>query len=100
VASKEKRLADKSLDNYLMPFFWADCVKRWGNKCRTARTFSCTTFSSIQIVVLRSVNKGLEPKLHDLALSMGKNKTLNLKDVTSLKLLKDIMLLISISSFV
>jgi hypothetical protein len=29
--------------------------------------------------------KGLEPKLHDLALSMGENKTLNLKDKTSLK---------------
>jgi hypothetical protein len=24
--------------------------------------------------------KGLKPKLHDLALSMGENKTLNLKD--------------------
>jgi hypothetical protein len=27
----------------------------------------------------------LKPKLHDLALSMGENKTLNLKDKTSLK---------------
>jgi hypothetical protein len=44
--------------------------------------------------------KGLEPKSHDLALSMGDNKTLNLKDITSLKHLQDIMLLISISSFV
>jgi hypothetical protein len=44
--------------------------------------------------------KGLEPKMHDLALSMGENKTLNLKDITSLKLLQDVMLLISISSFV
>jgi hypothetical protein len=45
------------------------------------------------------VDKGLEPKLHDLALPMGENKTLNLKDITSLKLLQDIMLLISISRF-
>jgi hypothetical protein len=30
--------------------------------------------------------KGLEPKLHDLALSMGENKTLNSKDKTFLKL--------------
>jgi hypothetical protein len=44
--------------------------------------------------------KGLEPKLHDLALSMGENKTLNLKDVTLLKGLQDIMLSISISNFV
>jgi hypothetical protein len=29
--------------------------------------------------------KGLKSKLHDLALSMGENKTLNLKDKTSLK---------------
>jgi hypothetical protein len=33
--------------------------------------------------------KGLEPKLHDLALSMGENKILNLKDITSLKFLQD-----------
>jgi hypothetical protein len=44
--------------------------------------------------------KGLEPKLHDLALSMGENKTLNFKDVTLLKPLQDTMLSISISSFV
>jgi hypothetical protein len=30
--------------------------------------------------------KGLEPKLHDLALSMGESKTLNLKNKTLLKL--------------
>jgi hypothetical protein len=46
----------------------------------------------------RSV-KGLESKLLDLALSTGKNKTFNLKDITSLKLFQDIMLLIFISSF-
>jgi hypothetical protein len=44
--------------------------------------------------------KGLKPKLPDLAQSMGENKTLNLKDITSLTRLQDIMLLISISSFV
>jgi hypothetical protein len=38
--------------------------------------------------------KGLEPKLLCLALSMGENKTLNSKDITLLKLLQDIMLLI------
>jgi hypothetical protein len=44
--------------------------------------------------------KGLKPKLRDLALSMGENKTLNLKDKTLLRLfsLPDTML--SISSFV
>jgi hypothetical protein len=31
-------------------------------------------------------SKGLKPKMHDLALSVGENKTLNLKDKTSLKL--------------
>jgi hypothetical protein len=46
------------------------------------------------------IDKGLEPKLHDLALPMGENKTLNSKDVTALKLLQDIMLSKSISSFV
>jgi hypothetical protein len=45
-------------------------------------------------------NKGLEPMLHYLALSMGENKTLNLKDITSLKHLQDIVILIFISSFV
>jgi hypothetical protein len=44
--------------------------------------------------------KGLEPKLLDLALSMGENKTLNVKVVTSLKRLQDIMLSTSISNFV
>jgi hypothetical protein len=44
-------------------------------------------------------HKGLEPKLHDLALSMAENKTLNLKDITLLKHLQDTMLLISISIF-
>jgi hypothetical protein len=43
--------------------------------------------------------KGVEPKLHSLALSVGENKTLNLKDTTSLKHLQNIVLLISISSF-
>jgi hypothetical protein len=38
---KEMRLVDKCLKNFLMPFFWADCVKKWRNKCRTGRTFSC-----------------------------------------------------------
>jgi hypothetical protein len=47
-----------------------------------------------------SRDTGLKPKFHDLVLSMGENKTLNLKDIPSLKLLQDIMLLISISSFV
>jgi hypothetical protein len=41
-------------------------------------------------------DKGLEPNFHDLALSMDENKILNLKDITSLKLLQDILLLISI----
>jgi hypothetical protein len=41
------------------------------------------------------------PKLHDLTLSVGENKTFGLKkNITSLKLSKDIMLLKSISSFV
>jgi hypothetical protein len=44
--------------------------------------------------------KGPEPKLHDLALPMGENKTLNLKVVTSIKRLQDIMLSTSISNFV
>jgi hypothetical protein len=44
--------------------------------------------------------KGLEPKLRYLALSMGENKALNLKDITLLKLSQDIVLLISTSSFV
>jgi hypothetical protein len=44
--------------------------------------------------------KGLEPKLHDLALSLGENKTLNFKDTTSRTLFQDFLLLISISSFV
>jgi hypothetical protein len=38
--------------------------------------------------------------LQDLALSIGENKTLHLKDITLLKGLQDIILLISISSFV
>jgi hypothetical protein len=37
--------------------------------------------------------KGLEPKSHDLTLSMGENKTLNLKDITSLRLLLDTILM-------
>jgi hypothetical protein len=40
------------------------------------------------------------PKLHDLALSKDENKTSNLNDIPSLKVLLDIILLISISSFV
>jgi hypothetical protein len=28
--SKEMRLADKCLENSVMPFFWADCLKKWG----------------------------------------------------------------------
>jgi hypothetical protein len=32
------------------------------------------------------MEKGLKPKLYDLALSMGENKTLNLKDKILLKL--------------
>jgi hypothetical protein len=54
------------------------------------------------LLVSSGMLKGLEPKLHDLALSMGENKTLNLKDITLLKLFQDtcIMLLISISNFV
>jgi hypothetical protein len=42
----------------------------------------------------RSSRKGLKPKLHDFTLSIGDNKTLNLKYITSLKLLQDIMLFI------
>jgi hypothetical protein len=38
-----------------------------------------------------NINKGLEPKLHDLALSMGDNKTLKLKDKTLLKLLSFVL---------
>jgi hypothetical protein len=38
--------------------------------------------------------------LHDLALLIGENKTLNLKHITSLKLLQDIMLSITKSIFV
>ena len=45
-------------------------------------------------------SKGLEPKLHDLALSMGENETLYVKIVTLLKRLQDIMLSTSISYFV
>jgi hypothetical protein len=36
--------------------------------------------------VFRHFLKVLEQKLHDIAFSMGENKTLNLKDKTSLKL--------------
>jgi hypothetical protein len=32
---------EKCLEKFLMPFFWADFVRKWGNKFRTARTFSC-----------------------------------------------------------
>jgi hypothetical protein len=45
-------------------------------------------------------HKRTRVKMHGLALSMHENKTLNLKDITLLKLLQDIMLLISILSFV
>jgi hypothetical protein len=34
----------------------------------------------------RSVCKGLKPKLHDFALPLGENKTLNLNDKTLFKL--------------
>jgi hypothetical protein len=51
-------------------------------------------------VIINAWGKGLEPKLHDMALSMGENKTLNLKVVTLLKYLQDIMLSTSISNFV
>jgi hypothetical protein len=46
------------------------------------------------------VFKGLEPRLHDLVLSIGENKILSLKGIASLKLLQDIVLMISISSTV
>jgi hypothetical protein len=42
--------------------------------------------------------KGLEPKVHDLALSIYENETLNFKDIPLFRLLLDIILLISISS--
>jgi hypothetical protein len=40
--SKEMRFVDKCVENFLMPFFWADCVRKWRIKLRTACTFSCT----------------------------------------------------------
>jgi hypothetical protein len=39
-----------------------------------------------------AATKVLKPQLHDLALSMVENKTLNLKGITLLKLLQNIML--------
>jgi predicted DNA-binding protein len=35
--------------------------------------------------------KELKPKLHNLAMSMGEKKTLNLKGMISVKLLQDII---------
>jgi hypothetical protein len=43
--------------------------------------------------------KGLKTKLHNLNISIGDIKTLNLKDITSLKRLQDIILSISKKKF-
>jgi hypothetical protein len=53
----------------------------------------------MKYVIASSKKDYLEPKLHYLALSTGENKTLNLKDATSIRLLQD-MLSIFISRFV
>jgi hypothetical protein len=35
-------LVDKCLQGFLKLYVWADCVRKWGNKLRTARTFLFT----------------------------------------------------------
>jgi hypothetical protein len=57
--SKGMTLVDKCLEKCLICILGAHCVRKWGNRCRTACTFLCgyTTFSSIGIVALLSVNK-------------------------------------------
>jgi hypothetical protein len=34
------RLVDTCLEKFLMPFFCVDCVRKWGNNCKTVRMFS------------------------------------------------------------
>jgi hypothetical protein len=47
---------DRCLENFLMPLLCADCVRKWGHKCRTPCTF-LYSIDTIEIVALWSVKK-------------------------------------------
>jgi hypothetical protein len=42
------KLVDKCLEKFLIPFFRADCMRKWGNKCRIV----CTFFSAMNMQLL------------------------------------------------
>jgi hypothetical protein len=67
---------------------------------KQVETFCCYLGQSVTHIFIR-ISQRTKAKLHDLALSMGENKALNLKDKTLLKLYaRHHVILISISSFV
>jgi hypothetical protein len=51
------------------------------------------------LLVTELQRNDVKPTLHELALSMNKSSISNLKEITTCKRLKDVMLLMSISNF-
>jgi hypothetical protein len=63
----------KCLKNFFIPCFGSDCVWEWRNIPQTVRVFfvrkKYTTFSTVRIVALQSVNK-IFPESYDFAATL------------------------------